>query len=135
MAESKKKIDNVSEKKKEVKKSKRSIKSIPSMPFEDAIVLAQAIWDCASGRRVRKITLFDHIGKSPDSGPSRSLITSSSKYGLTTGGYQAEFLELTETGAVASNPDSSPKDATMAKFTLAIENNQYFKQHKRILLG
>lgn len=127
MAESKKKIDNVSEKKKEVKKSKRSIKSIPSMPFEDAIVLAQAIWDCASGRRVRKITLFDHIGKSPDSGPSRSLITSSSKYGLTTGGYQAEFLELTETGAVASNPDSSPKDATMAKFTLAIENNQYFK--------
>ena len=127
MAEKKKKIDNVNGKKEEIKKSKRSIKSIPSIPFEDAIVLAQAIWDCASGQRVRKITLFDHIGKSPDSGPSRNLITSSSKYGLTTGGYQAEFLELTETGAVASNPDSSPKDATMAKFTLAIENNQYFK--------
>ena len=127
MAERTKKTDNISEKKKDAKKSKRSIKSIPSMPFEDAIALAQAIWDCASGQRVRKITLFDHLGKSPDSGPSRNLITSSSKYGLTTGGYQAEFLELTEIGAIASNPDSSSKDATMAKFTLAIQNNQYFK--------
>lgn len=123
----KKIIDNTNDKKKDTKKPKRNIKSIPSMPFEDAIVLAQAIWDCASGQRVRKITLFDHLNKSPDSGPSRSLITSSSKYGLTSGGYQAEFLELTEMGAIASNPDSSRKDAVLAKFNLAIENNQYFK--------
>lgn len=70
-------------------KAKRSSKKIPSIPFEDALVLANGIWECASGQKIRRLTLFDHLKKSPDSGPSRALITASSKYGLTTGGYQA----------------------------------------------
>ena len=65
----------------EKKPAKKAIKSIPAMPFEDVLHLSEGIWECASGRKVRKITLFDHLGKSPDSGPSRLLITSSSKYG------------------------------------------------------
>lgn len=109
-----------------IKTQKRNIKNIPTMAFEDVIVLAEAIWECASGKKVRKITLFDHLGKSPDSGPSRTLISSSSKYGLTSGGYQAEYLELTELGGIASNPDSTPRVAAEAKFKLAIASNKFF---------
>ena len=96
------------------------------MPFEEVLHLSQAIWECASGKRVRKITLFDHLGKSPDSGPSRFLITSSSKYGLTTGGYQAEYLELTDDGAKASNPDGIEQEIVEARFKLAIQGNKFF---------
>lgn len=108
------------------KTNKKAIKNIPTMPFEDAFIIAKGIWECASGQKVRRITLFDHLGKSPESGPSRSLITASSKYGLTTGGYQAEYLELTETGSKASDPDATFKDTTLAKFQLAIQSNSYF---------
>lgn len=110
----------------EKKPAKKAIKSIPAMPFEDVLHLSEGIWECASGRKVRKITLFDHLGKSPDSGPSRLLITSSSKYGLTSGGYQAEYLELTNEGAKASNPDGSAREVAEARFKLAIQENQYF---------
>lgn len=124
--EKNKDVSKATEKTTEKKTTKKAIKSIPAMPFEDVLHLSQAIWECSSGTRVRKITLFDHLGKSPDSGPSRSLITSSSKYGLTTGGYQAEYLELTDDGAKASNPDGNPCEVSEARFKLAIQSNQYF---------
>ena len=124
--ENNKGVSKATEKNTEKKTAKKAVKSIPTMPFEDVLHLSQAIWECASGKRVRKITLFDHLGKSPDSGPSRALITSSSKYGLTTGGYQAEYLELTDEGAKASNPDGSPCEVIAARFKLAIQGNQYF---------
>lgn len=126
MAKNKDLTENTAVNKKDTKKSKRSVKSIPSMTFEDTIQLATGIWECASGKKVRKLTLFDHLHKSPDSGPSRTLITSSSKYGITTGGYQAEYIELTTIGGIASNPDSNQVESTNAKFKLAIQNNQYF---------
>lgn len=108
------------------KSNKRSVKNIPTMPFEDAFIIAKGIWECASGQKVRRLTLFDHLGKSPESGPSRSLVTASSKYGLTSGGNQAEYIELTEMGSKASNPDGSNRDVVFAKFQLAIQSNSYF---------
>lgn len=108
------------------KSNKRSVKNIPTMPFEDAFIIAKGIWECASGQKVRRLTLFDHLGKSPESGPSRSLVTASSKYGLTSGGNQAEYIELTEMGSKASNPDGSIRDVVFAKFQLAIQSNSYF---------
>ena len=75
----------------------------------------------------RRITLFDQLGKSPDSGPSRSMITASSKYGFTSGGYQAEYLELSEDGYVAFNPEESLQNRLKAKFNLIICGNEYFK--------
>ena len=65
----------------------RLIRSFPASTFQDALILAEAFQKYAAGQtRVRKLTLFDKIGKSPDSGPSRQLITNSSRYGLTKGG-------------------------------------------------
>jgi hypothetical protein len=71
--------------------------------------------------------LFDAMGKSPESGPSRQLITNSARYGLTTGSHAAEYLELTAAGRAATNPDAEGVEKTRARFQLAIESIPPFK--------
>jgi hypothetical protein len=101
----------------------RTVRDFPASTFQEALVLAEAFQKFAAGQvKVRKITLFDKIGKSPDSGPSRQLITNSSRYGLTKGGYQAEFLELTAEGALATGDDVAPATKMEARFDLAIKH-------------
>src|SRR5258708_3014094 len=52
----------------------RTLRSFPASTFEEAFILADAIQKFALGQeKVRKLTLFDKLGKSPDSGPSRQL--------------------------------------------------------------
>ena len=102
--------------------TKRKTKPFPVVSFEDALEVGNAIQKYASGEKVRRITLFDHLGKSPDSGPSRQLITNSNKYKITTGGYQAEFLELTEKGRIATSEEVSERDKIAAQIELAITN-------------
>jgi hypothetical protein len=55
----------------------------PASSFEEALTIPNAIQKHASGDKVRRLTLFDQMGKSPDSGASRQLIVNSIKYGLT----------------------------------------------------
>lgn len=99
----------------------------PAASFEEALTIANAIQKHASGQKVRRLTLFDHIGKSPDSGPSRQLIINSNKYGLTKGSYTAEHLELTADGRSATSSDIAPRDKLKARFKLAIEKIAPFK--------
>jgi hypothetical protein len=56
------------------------------------------------------------------------MVTASSKYGFTQGGYQAEYLELTSDGYIAFNPEESAVKRLKAKFGLIIEGNEYFYQ-------
>lgn len=107
-------------------KRKRKTTNIPVLSYEESLLLANAIWEYASGQKIRRLTLFDSLGKSPDSGPSRTLVTTSSKYGLTTGSYQAEFIELTTAGAIATDPDGESIGKLRANFQLAITYNEYF---------
>lgn len=111
------------------KKKKRNRRNMPfaSMCASECVILPEGIWKYAAGQKIRRITLFDEIGKSPDSGPSRTMITASSKYGFTNGGYQAEYLELSEEGYVAFNPEESLQNRLKAKFNLIIGGNDYFK--------
>lgn len=94
----------------------------PTITFEDALALALAIQEHAAGQRVKRLTLFDKMGKSPSSGPSRELITNSGRYGLTEGSYSADSLSLTEEGAIASSPEAAPREQARARLRLAIEN-------------
>lgn len=112
-----------------VVKRKRSRRNMPfaAMCASECVILPEGIWKYASGQKIRRITLFDELGKSPDSGPSRTLITASSKYGFTNGGYQAEYIELSEDGYIAFNPEESPENQLRAKFNLIIGGNEYFK--------
>jgi hypothetical protein len=61
-------------------------------------------------RRIRRLTLFEQLKRSADSGLARQQIVNSNRYKLTKGNYNAEFLELTEKGAVATNPDAPARD-------------------------
>lgn len=99
----------------------------PASTFEDALELAVAVFKMASGQPVRRITLLDELGKSPTSGATRQLITNSSKYGLTTGSYNAETLGLTPTGLKVVGEGFSEAERTRAKFELAIEDIDVFK--------
>jgi hypothetical protein len=99
----------------------------PACSIEDALELPQAIQKHGGGaRKVRKITLFKALDKSATSGASRMLITNSGKYGLTTGGYQNDFLELTDLGHVITSPDSTGKQRKQALFDAGISHIQPF---------
>lgn len=93
----------------------------PASSFEEALTIPNAIQKYAAGQRVRRLTLFDQLGKSPDSGSSRQLIVNSNKYGLTKGSYSAEHLELTSDGRLATSAETRPADRLKARFKLAIE--------------
>lgn len=99
----------------------------PASSFEEALTIANSIQKHAAGQRVRRLTLFDQMGKSADSGASRQMIINSNKYGLTKGAYNSEFLELTTDGKLATGKDNSLKDSIKARFKLAIEGIPPFK--------
>jgi hypothetical protein len=105
----------------------RRLKLFPACSFEESLTIPNAIQKYAAGQKVRRLTLFDQMGKSPDSGPSRQLITNANKYGLIKGGYTAEQLELTPDGKLATGTDVSPRDKLAVRFKLAIENILPFK--------
>lgn len=107
--------------------ARRGRRPFPAASFDDAIVLGEAIAKfLGGGQRIRRITLFEQLGKAPDSGTSRQLVTNSGKYGITTGGYQAEFIELTPDGMRATNTDLPPRERVRARFALAIEGVSAF---------
>jgi hypothetical protein len=105
----------------------RISRSFPASTFEEAIVLAEAFQRFAPGQqKVRRLTLFDKLDKSADSGPSRQLVTNSSRYGLTKGSYKAEFIELTSEGSTAVGDDVAPAVKLTARFTLSIKQIEPF---------
>jgi hypothetical protein len=110
----------------ETKRARRT-PLFPAAAFEEAMALANAIQKHAAGQKVRRLTLFDNMGKSPDSGTSRQLIVNSNKYGLTKGSYASEHLELSPEGALATGADVTPREKLAARFKLAIEGIAPFK--------
>lgn len=75
----------------------------PASSFEEALTIPNAIQKYAAGQKIRRLTLFDHLKKSPDSGGSRQLVINANKYGLIKGSYQSEHLELTPEGKLATS--------------------------------
>jgi hypothetical protein len=114
---------------KDVTTSKRQRRTplFPASSFEQALTIPNAIQKYASGQKVRRLTLFDSMGKSPESGASRMLCINANKYGLTTGSYSAEYLDLTPDGKLATNSDTPPREKLAARFRLAIERISPFK--------
>ncbi len=105
----------------------RQARPYPAAPFEEALTLAEAIQKYASGQRVRRLTLLQKMDRSPTSSSTQILITTSGKYGLTTGSYAAEYIELTPLGKVASSPDADAREKISAQFELGISGVEPFK--------
>lgn len=81
----------------------------------------------AAGEKVRRLTLLQKMDKSPTSGPTKMMITNSGKYGITTGSYAAEYLELTAQGRVVVDNAFGARKQRMAAFALGIEGVTPFK--------
>lgn len=105
----------------------RKPRPFPAMSFKEALFLGTAIQEHGSGQKVRRLTLFSALDRSPDSGPTRKLITASNQYGITEGSYSAKFLDLTPEGRVASDPNSAPRAQLQARISLAVLNISSFK--------
>lgn len=104
----------------------RKERKFPALTFPEAVKLADGIQTFASGQKVRRLVLFESLKEEPDSLGSRKLITASGQYGLTKGGYQAEFLELTEEGNEATNEEAPVGKKIQARFNLAIKKHVPF---------
>ncbi|MBL8311821.1 MAG: hypothetical protein JNL19_15475 [Burkholderiales bacterium] len=98
----------------------RTARPYPAWTFEQALPLAEAIQKFASGERVSRLTLFKQLDKSPTSSSSQNLVTNSAKYGLTTGSYVAEYLELTEEGKTLTFPGTPEEEKLSLTYQLSI---------------
>ncbi len=107
-------------------KRKRTQRPFPATPFEEALEFAKTVYAFGSGQPVRRLTIFDHLGKSPESGPSRQLVTNANKYGLIDGGYQADQLKITPDGMKAVDSDSAPRERAKAHVKLALQDIPVF---------
>ena len=110
------------------RRGRGSNKPFPVMKFEEVLVLPEAVLEHGVNGRIRRLTLFDRLGRSPDSGASRQLITDSGKYGLTSGGYTAEYIEITEAGSEILNSDLSAEILLAKKFESGIVKFEAFRQ-------
>jgi hypothetical protein len=118
----------------EVARRKRTVRSFPAAPFEESIEFVKSMFEFGSGEAVRRLSLFDHIGKSPDSGASRMMVTNANKYGLIKGNYAGETLELTPDGVRTVDPQIPARDQLRAKIKLSIEDIEIFaKLHERFV--
>ncbi len=102
-------------------------KLFPTITFEEALELGLAMQEHAAGQKVRLLTLFDKMKKTPTTGASRHLMASAFKYGITTSSWSADSLELTPDGFTATNPEAKLREQAAAKFRLAIESCAPFK--------
>ena len=108
-------------------KKKRSQRSFPASTFEEPLDFAKAIFRIGSGQPVKRLTLFDQLQKSPESGPSRQLVTNAGKYGLPKGGVGAENIELTTEGQKAVDEQINGREQARIRVQLAITNIEPFR--------
>ena len=116
----------IADNKKEARK--RGGKSFPVLTFNEALILAKGIVEHGTGNRMRRLTLFGKLDKSPTSGPSRQLVTTSARYGLTTGSYSADYLSLTGDAQVILSETSSESERRQKSFHLSIQQQSVFQQ-------
>lgn len=95
---------------------KRARATFPRLSLRRTLELPKALYETGEGEQVRRLTVFNKIGKSPDSGPSRTLITTATTgYGLISGGQSTDFFSLTRRGLiiVGAVPESDPFEAAL----------------------
>lgn len=118
-----------------VLKRRKSQRSFPASTFEEPLQFAKAVFGYGSGQPVKRLTLFDQLGKSPESGGSRQLIINSGRYGLTKGGVQAENIELTSEGQKVSDDQVPAREQARLKAELAIFRIEPFQKLYQRFVG
>ena len=111
-------------------------KPYPLVPFEETAQLARGIMEHGVSGEIERLTLLDRLDLSRNSSKTRGLITHSSKYGLTVGGYNASILKITEEASHALSPDTPAQEGKLKEFELAIGRfDQFLAVYERIKEG
>jgi len=91
-------------------KRRRKQRPFPRNTLEEALKIASTIQDQNNGQPMKRIFIADHVKIKPESSNFRNLISSSYRYGLTKGGYQAEYISLTLLGdAITKTKDEKER--------------------------
>ena len=104
----------------------------PAMSFQDSLVLPKGILEHGINGEIERLTLLSRLDRSPSSSRTRELISSSYKYGLTNGSYNAPFLKVTDDARTLLGSGASTREIKEKQFELAIKqfdqfNNLYEK--------
>ncbi|WP_395004138.1 hypothetical protein [Cypionkella sp.] len=125
----------MADEKKPTTKRTRVTRIFPASVFSEALDFVKRIYDIGGGQEIRRLTLFDEIGKSSESSASRMLVTNSAKYGLTKGSYTAEFIEITPLGLKAVGQSVSVRECERAKIESAIVSISPFNSLYELIVG
>jgi Predicted nucleotide-binding protein containing TIR-like domain len=101
-------------------------RNYPEYSLGQALTVASAIQDGASGMPVSRLTLSELVGRSPNASQFRKLLLASRAYGLTTGGVNAEQFDLTQLGDAATSADEIAQTAARRKAVMNIEPYRVF---------
>lgn len=111
----------------EVKRGRgRKERPYPLIQFQECFNFAKSIYDLGSGQKIRRLTLFDKLEKSPESQQSRALIINSNKYSLIKGSINSEFIELSQESLIIFNEEISEYDRNEKKLQVGVINIKVF---------
>lgn len=118
------------------KRIKVSQSDIPGLPLEDALKIAQALWDDFAGKSAAPHQIAMAIGKSPTSSDWRTLCGSSIAYGLTDGGYGAAQISLKDIGKRIVAPTTEGDDIVARAEALVQPRvlKEFFEKYNRAKL-
>jgi len=111
---------------KEKRKRRYPTTVYPKISLMETLKIAQAIKDHSAGKPYDRLDLAKTIGFSPASSKFRMMISSSNRYGLTKGNYNAKQIALTPLGTSIVSPKDSHERADGLK--KALFNIDLFKR-------
>lgn len=79
----------------------------PAVPLSEAEGFAQLIRDRNAGRPMNRVLLAEAAGTKPSSSRWRNLVVAATRYGLTSGNYNADSIALTPLGESITAPRNS----------------------------
>jgi hypothetical protein len=100
-------------------------RNFPHHSLEEAVRVADTIRENRAGKPMRRLLLADALGIKPSSSNFRDILSSSIKYGLTTGGEKSEEVALTDLGLQATN---GRRDDRRKALRQAARNPKVFEQ-------
>ena len=102
-------------------------KAFPVATFERALELPKGILQHGVDGEIQRLTLMDKMNLSASSSKTQKLIGTSTKYGLTSGGFRASSLEITDDGRMALDPDQPSQETRQKQFELSIDRFDPFQ--------
>ncbi len=100
----------------------------PIVPLSDSLSLPVSILQYGMNGRIQRLTLLEKLDQTNEYNLTRDLITSSSKYGMTTGSYAAPVLQVTDDGRALVELEKSSRGSKEKLFDHGISRIGPFEQ-------